>query len=215
MFPVLPAGNPLFPPVEQRRSDGLLAVGGDLTTNTLLTAYRLGIFPWYSSPPILWWYPDPRFVLFTAELHVSKTMRQLLKNDPFRYTLNTAFDQVMHLCGTVKRKGQSGTWISRDMEEAYHALHREGYAVSAEAWLDGRLVGGLYGVRLGSVFFGESMFSLRANASKAAFIHYMYHLREQDVPLVDCQVHSNHLVSLGAREIPAGEFKHLLEELIP
>lgn len=210
----LVAGRPEFPPVAYARADGLLATGGDLSPETLLAAYRLGIFPWYDTPPILWWYPDPRFVLFPGELHVSRSMRQLLRKNPFSYTVNAAFGEVMRRCGSQKRKGQQGTWINESMTEAYTTLHRMEYAVSVEAWRKGELVGGLYGVRLGKVFFGESMFALETNASKAAFIHYVGTLRTEGVELIDCQVYTDHLTSLGARLIPAAAFGELLRSLI-
>jgi leucyl/phenylalanyl-tRNA--protein transferase len=204
-----------FPPVQYARSDGLLATGGDLSPARLLNAYRLGIFPWYDSPPVLWWFPDPRFVIFPGELHVSGSMKQLLRKAPFTYSVNAAFRQVMRCCGTTRRKGQSGTWITEEMMDAYTALHRMGHAVSVEAWRDGELAGGLYGVRLGRVFFGESMFTRYPNASKAAFIHYVGMLQKEGVALIDCQVYTTHLASLGARLIPASEFSGLLSELVP
>lgn len=204
-----------FPPVQYARSDGLLATGGDLSPARLLSAYRLGIFPWYDSPPVLWWFPDPRFVMFPGELHVSGSMKQFLRKDPFTYSVNAAFRQVMRCCGTTRRKGQSGTWITEEMMDAYTTLHRMGHAVSVEAWRDGELAGGLYGVRLGRVFFGESMFTRYPNASKAAFIHYVGMLQKEGVALIDCQVYTTHLASLGARLIPASEFSGLLSELVP
>ena len=204
-----------FPPVQYARSDGLLATGGDLSPARLLSAYRLGIFPWYDSPPVLWWFPDPRFVIFPGELHVSGSMKQFLRKDPFTYSVNAAFRQVMRCCGTTRRKGQSGTWITEEMMDAYTTLHRMGHAVSVEAWRDGELAGGLYGVRLGRVFFGESMFTRYPNASKAAFIHYVGMLQKEGVALIDCQVYTTHLASLGARLIPASEFSGLLSELVP
>lgn len=212
---IIPGGQADFPPMEYARPDGLLAVGGDLSPEMLLTAYRSGIFPWYDTPPILWWYPDPRFVLLPGALHISKSMKQFLRNDPFSYTVNAAFTEVIRFCGQVKRKGQAGTWINEDMIHAYTTLHEMGYAVSAEAWYGDRLAGGLYGVRMGKVFFGESMFSLRENASKAAFIHYVTRLESEGVKLIDCQVHTEHLASLGASMIPAASFGDMLRTLIP
>jgi len=212
---ILKAEGERFPPVQYARGDGLLATGGDLSPARLLAAYRQGIFPWYDSPPVLWWFPDPRFVMFPAELHVSGSMKQFLRKDPFTYSVNAAFQRVMRCCGTANRKGQSGTWITEQMIEAYTTLHRMGHAVSVEAWRGDELAGGLYGVRLGSVFFGESMFTRYQNASKAAFIHYMRALVGEGVQLIDCQVYTSHLASLGARLIPASEFSRLLSELIP
>ena len=211
----LPVDQPDFPDVEYARGDGLLATGGDLSAERLLAAYRLGIFPWYDTPPILWWFPDPRFVLVPEELHISGTMKRFLKKSPFSYTVNTAFSEVMRRCGNAERKGQSGTWIHEPMIRAYTTLHRLGYAVSVEAWRENELVGGLYGVRLGKVFFGESMFALQTNASKAAFIHYVGILVTEGVELIDCQVYTDHLASLGARLIPASAFTMLLGSLIP
>lgn len=203
----------LFPPIHMSRHDGLLAVGGDLSTDRLLLAYRNGIFPWYSSSPILWWSPDPRFVLFPSELRISKSMQILLKKERFRFTINTAFQQVITQCRSIQRNGQSGTWITSEMEKAYTTLHEKGYAHSAEAWDGDQLAGGLYGIRLGNVFFGESMFSKVSNASKFAFIRYVQHLMSNGVELIDCQVHTDHLESLGARMIPRPEFIQLIKAL--
>lgn len=191
--------------------DGLLAIGGDLSTERLLLAYRNGIFPWYNEDePICWWSPDPRFVLYPAELKVSSSMKTVLQNGRFRFTTNRAFTQVIQSCKTVTRPGQDGTWISAAMQKAYTVLHQLGYAHSAETWQDGQLVGGLYGIRLGSLFFGESMFSLHPNASKFAFINYVRLLQQENVQLIDCQLHTNHLESLGARMIPRELFARIL-----
>src|SRR5579885_757935 len=176
-----------FPPVEEAMEDGLLAIGGDLRTKRLLLAYEQGIFPWYEGDVPLWWCPDPRFVLFPDEIKISKSMKQLFKKNAFTFSINKAFDKVIENCKTVSRIGQSGTWINNDVIEAYKKLHRLGYAHSAEAWNNGKLVGGLYGIRLGKVFFGESMFSLESNASKYAFISYVEFLRQQNTKLIDCQ----------------------------
>lgn len=211
----MPSGQPDFPAVAYARADGLLATGGDLSPERLLRAYQLGIFPWYDAPPILWWFPDPRFVLFPGELHISGTMRRLLKKSPFSYSVNTAFGEVMRRCANAERKGQSGTWIHEPMIRAYTTLHKMGYAVSVETWRENQLVGGLYGIRLGKVFFGESMFASQTNASKAAFIHYVGILVTEGVELIDCQIYTDHLASLGARLIPASAFSRLLESLIP
>ncbi len=201
-----------FPPVEAAEPDGLLAIGGDLSTERLLQAYRSGIFPWYSEGPILWWSPDPRFVLFPGELKISKSMRPLLNGQRFRFTCDTAFDAVVRACRDIPRAGQTGTWIGEDMTRAYTDLHRLGYAHSAEAWEDGKLVGGLYGVKLGKVFFGESMFSRIPNASKFAFIRLVQQLQKEGLMVIDCQVYTEHLESLGARMIPRKEFCALLSE---
>ncbi len=205
----------VFPPVELAEPDGLLAVGGDLRTERLLLAYRQGIFPWYEGQHILWWCPDPRFVLFPDELRESKSMRQLLKRDAFEFRTDTAFAQVITNCKTVARRGQESTWITEEVRAAYTRLHLAGYAHSAETYYEGQLVGGLYGIRLGKVFFGESMFSKASNASKYAFIRYVQQLREEGVELIDCQVYTEHLESLGARMIPRPDFIALLDRLIP
>jgi leucyl/phenylalanyl-tRNA--protein transferase len=202
-----------FPPVQLAEPDGLLAIGGDLSPERLLLAYRSGIFPWYEGSHILWWCPDPRCVLFPEELKVSKSMRQLIKREAFTFTVNQAFREVISNCKTIARRGQESTWITDEVREAYTGLHEAGIAHSAEAWLDGRLVGGLYGIRIGSVFFGESMFSKVSNASKYAFTLYTQQLLEQGVRLIDCQVHTEHLESLGARMIPRGTFISLLASL--
>ena len=191
-----------FPPVHLSEPDGLLAVGGDLSTERLLMAYRSGIFPWYEGEHILWWCPDPRFILFPDELKVSKSMKVLLKRQVFEFTINKAFTEVINNCKTIPRKEQDGTWITDDVKKAYTRLHQLGFAHSAEVWQNGLLVGGLYGVRLGRIFFGESMFSKTSNASKYAFISYIQHLKTEGVQLVDCQVYTEHLESLGAKMIP-------------
>lgn len=202
-----------FPPAEEAEPDGLLAVGGDLSTERLLEAYRHGIFPWYNEgEPILWWCPDPRFVLFPSELRVSKSMKALIRKGTYSFTINKAFSTVIDNCKTVSRKGQDGTWISNAVKEAYTRLHDLGYAHSAEAWCNGELVGGLYGIRLGNLFFGESMFSKQSNASKFAFIQYVEQLKKEGVVLIDCQVYTEHLESLGARMIERKLFLEFLEE---
>lgn len=204
-----------FPPPEHALPDGLLAVGGDLSRERLLLAYRSGIFPWFSDDePPLWWSPDPRFVLFPEELKVSKSMKKVITSGQFEFRTNTAFDQVIQNCMTVDRPGQDGTWITNDIVAAYTDLHQTGIAHSAEAWQDGLLVGGLYGIRMGNVFFGESMFSRASNSSKFAFINWVQLLQAQGVRLIDCQVHTEHLESLGARMIPRQEFTALLGLLL-
>ena len=190
-------------------------MGGDLNPGTLLSAYGQGIFPWYNEgEPILWWSPNPRFVLFPEKIKVTKSMRTVLNNGKFRFTINRAFPDVILSCKTVTRKDQHGTWISPAVQKAYIHLHELGYAHSAEAWLDGKLVGGLYGIRLGNVFFGESMFSKESNASKFAFIKYVEQLRKENVALIDCQVYTPHLEALGAEMIDRKGFIELLDKLI-
>lgn len=196
-----------FPPVESADADGLLAMGGDLSTERLLEAYRNGIFPWYNEgEPLCWWCPDPRFILFPEKLKVSKSMRRVLTHGHFEFKMNTAFAEVISNCKTSARTGQDGTWITPEVEQAYIRLHGLGYAHSAEAWSNGELVGGLYGIRLGNIFFGESMFSHESNSSKFAFINYVQYLKTENVRLIDCQVYTEHLESLGAEMISREEF---------
>lgn len=203
----------VFPPVEMADEDGLLAIGGDLSTGRLLLAYQQGIFPWYSEQdPICWWCPDPRFVLFPDELKISRSMKRVLRSGPFGFTTNTAFAEVIRNCRTISRKDQDGTWISAEVQNAYIRLHELGYAHSAEAWNNNELVGGIYGVRLGNIFFGESMFSRQTNASKFALARYVEQLKQEGVVLIDCQVYTLHLESLGARMIPRKDFMRLLAE---
>ena len=203
-----------FPPVELSESDGLLAIGGDLSTERLLLAYRSGIFPWYDGDYILWWSPDPRFVLDPRDLRVSKSMKSLLKKNSFKFTMNTAFNEVIAGCRHTVRKDQDGTWITGEMETAYMRLFEEGYAISAEVWDDSGLAGGLYGVKLGKVFFGESMFSRASNASKFAFIRLVEALVSEGVELIDCQVYTQHLETLGAKMISRAAFTRQLQTLI-
>lgn len=204
-----------FPPLEDAMDDGLLAIGGDLSTERLLLAYHSGIFPWYDDGPPLWWSPDPRFVLFPNELQVHKSMRPYVNQPKFRFTCNTAFRLVMQNCKQVSRKGQEGTWIQPETIDAYCRLHELGYAHSAEAWEGDTMVGGLYGIKLGQVFFGESMFTHRANASKFAFIKLVQQLQEQGIQLIDCQVYTHHLETMGARMIPRSMFADLLSRYAP
>jgi leucyl/phenylalanyl-tRNA--protein transferase len=199
-----------FPPVEEALEDGLLAMGGDVSVDRLLLAYRNGIFPWYDGDTPLWWSPDPRFVLFPANLKVSKSMESLIRKKHFRFTVNTAFPQVIRSCKELQRKGQDGTWITDELENSVNQLHQLGFAHSAEAWLGDELVGGLYGIRMGNLFFGESMFSKASNASKFAFIKYVQQLQSENVYLVDCQVYTEHLESLGAEMIPRKKFTEAL-----
>lgn len=200
-----------FPEVDEAMDDGLLAVGGDLRMERLLLAYSNGIFPWFNEDELpMWWSPDPRFVLFPRELKVSKSMKQVLKRNELEFRVDTVFEEVIFNCSRVPRYEQDGTWISDEIISAYTALYELGYAHSAEAWYEDELVGGLYGVLLGKVFFGESMFSRKSNASKYAFIKWVQFLSERGVVLIDCQVHTEHLESLGARMIGRAEFMALL-----
>ncbi|WP_299366083.1 leucyl/phenylalanyl-tRNA--protein transferase [Winogradskyella sp.] len=194
-----------FPDVSEATAEGLLAVGGDLSTERLLHAYAYGIFPWFEDEePLLWWSPDPRFVLFPKDLKVSKSMLQILKKDLFKVTINKNFESVIEQCSITKREGQRGTWITDDMKAAYIRLHRLGYAKSIEVWQDNELVGGLYGVDLeNNVFCGESMFAKVSNASKVGFIHFV---QNSNYNLIDCQIYTKHLESLGARHIPRQDF---------
>lgn len=196
--------NDLFPDPSLAEEDGLLALGGDLRPSRLVTAYRKGIFPWYQQQGIFFWYaPHDRFVLFPREMQISKSMRQVMRSKRFLITQNQAFERVIQACSEFPRRGQDGTWIDKDMQQAYTDLHHAGYAHSVETWLDGKLVGGLYGVQAGRVFCGESMFSLVSNASKVALITLC---QGKDYELIDCQIHSEHLASLGARMIPQHEY---------
>ncbi len=200
-----------FPPAVESLPDGLLAIGGDLSTERLLLAYKNGIFPWYDGDLPMWWCPDPRFVLFPNEMKVSKSMKTLLKRNVFRFTINQAFAYVIKACKEVKRNEQEGTWINDDVENAYIELHKKGIAISAEVWRDDLLVGGLYGIRMNNVFFGESMFSHVSNASKYAFIRLVSKLKNEGISLVDCQVYTEHLESLGAKMIDRNKFLELIK----
>lgn len=203
-----------FPPATDTTSDGLLAVGGDLSEERLLLAYRSGIFPWFEDDLPLWWCPDPRFVLLPHDLKLSKSMQQVLRNNQFEFKINSCFEAVINNCKNAKRDHE-GTWITDEVENAYINLYKKGYTCSAEAWQNNRLVGGLYGVKLGKVFFGESMFSLVSNASKFAFINYVQRLIKEDIKLIDCQLYTNHLASLGAKMISRNNFLDLLKTYIP
>lgn len=203
----------VFPSPSYATPSGILAVGGDLSVERLKLAYASGIFPWYSDDePVVWWSPDPRFVLFPEKLKVSKSMRSVIRSGRFRITFDRAFADVITACGKVSRMGQDGTWITDDMKAGYVALHELGFAHSVEAWQDGKLVGGLYGVSLGNMFFGESMFAHVSNASKAAFIHLVRTLEARGFSLIDCQTPTQHLASLGAESIPRDRFLKLLDE---
>ncbi len=205
-----------FPPVTQalRSPNGLLAAGGDLSATRLLEAYRHGIFPWFSEgEPILWWSPDPRMVLFPGEFKLSHSLRKTLRKGSHEVRMDTSFEQVMRACA-APREGAKGTWIHEEMIDAYCELHRLGYAHSIETWMNGQLAGGLYGIALGRMFYGESMFSRRTDASKIALAHLAAQLKRWDFGMIDCQMNTPHLASLGAREIPRKEFIARLQELI-
>lgn len=202
-----------FPPVDSATDEGLLTYGGDLSPNRLLLAYRSGIFPWYNTgDPILWWAPDPRLVLFLDEFILRKSLKKRMKHFEIRY--DTSFSQVMRECGSISRDGQQGSWIIPEIIEAYTLLYDMGYAHSIEAWQDGELVGGLYGVMIGKMFFGESMFAKVSDASKVAFAALIERLKREGCKIIDCQISSSHLKSLGAREISRKEFmQHLQKEI--
>lgn len=206
-----------FPPLESALNDpnGLLAIGGDLSVTRLLTAYRQGIFPWFShNEPVMWWSPDPRMVLFTGELKISRSLAKTLKNNDFEIRFSTAFREVITACSKKTRLGQAGTWITQEIIDAYSTMHQEGYAISAETWLDGQLVGGCYGIKLGKMFFGESMFHEVTDASKVAFVHLVQVLSKDGVTMIDCQMKTSHLATFGAREITRKDFTQKLAELI-
>jgi leucyl/phenylalanyl-tRNA--protein transferase len=204
-----------FPPAQTADEDGLIAVGSNFNTETLLKAYAQGIFPWFSLGGRIYWYnPDPRFSLFPDKLKISHSMRSVLNKNQFRFTVDKAFSEVIRNCRDAKRTNQQGTWITNDFENAYNNLFQKGYAHSAEAWENNELVGGLYGFMIGKVFFGESMFSNRSNASKFAFVKMVQLLKKNGIELIDCQVYTPHLESLGAELIPREEFLNLLKNLI-
>jgi len=213
----LDADDYWFPPVSEALDDpqGLLAIGGDLSVPRLLHAYQCGIFPWFSEQdPILWWAPSPRMVVDPHQVHVSKSMAKIIRKTPLVITFDHAFERVVKACGSTPRKDQASaeSWITVDMLHAYTQLYRGGYAHSVEVWDGGELVGGLYGVALGRVFFGESMFSRADNASKIAYIHLAQRIASWGFVLIDCQMHTPHLASLGAHEIPMAEFQNYLEQ---
>jgi leucyl/phenylalanyl-tRNA--protein transferase len=202
-----------FPPVEICDSEGLLAMGGDLSPERLLHAYHNGIFPWFNDDGlILWWCPDPRMVLYPENLKVSKSMRKVLRNQTFTLTKNTCFERVITECATIERPGQDGTWLTPEMLKAYCKLYELGHAHSYEVWFENSLVGGLYGIDLGHVFCGESMFSKMSNASKFAFINMANQLKDKKYALIDCQVYTGHLASLGASEISRTDFLKILKK---
>jgi leucyl/phenylalanyl-tRNA--protein transferase len=205
-----------FPPLESalREPNGLLAAGGDLSPRRLIAGYRRGIFPWFSEgDPILWWSPDPRMVLVPAELKVSRSLAKTLRNRPYEVRFDSAFDDVIRACA-APREGEPGTWITAEMRAAYGRLHRLGHAHSVETWIDGKLAGGLYGVAIGAMFFGESMFSRVRDASKIALTHLARRLQAAGFGLIDCQMRTDHLASLGAREIPRARFQRVVGELV-
>jgi leucyl/phenylalanyl-tRNA--protein transferase len=207
----------LFPPTEEAEDDGLLAVGGDLTKERLLAAYSKGIFPWYEvGQPILWWSPDPRLVLTPETLKISRSLRKILRKQQFEIRFDTAFEKVIKACADVRTEQGEGTWIIPEMQQAYTELHQDGFAHSVESWLDGELVGGLYGISLGQCFFGESMFSTRNDSSKVALVALVEFSREVGIRMIDCQMTTPHLLSLGASEVQRKKFltnlKILLEQ---
>jgi leucyl/phenylalanyl-tRNA--protein transferase len=194
--------EPIFPAPDYADPSGLLAVGGDLSSYRLLEAYRLGIFPWYSDDqPILWWSPDPRFLLQLEDFHISRSLRKTLRQGIFRVTIDRAFDEVIAACAAVPRTGQNGTWITSEMQEAYINLHGLGYAHSVETWFEEKLAGGIYGVSLGKAFFGESMFHRKTNASKVALATLVEKLKSWNFHFLDAQMTTEHMMSLGAREV--------------
>jgi len=205
-----------FPNVENAPADYPLAIGGDLSEKRLIVAYENGIFPWFSeNSPILWWSPDPRFVLFLKDFHISSSLNKKLKKNSFTVTIDKSFEEVINLCAIVKRKDSEGTWITQDMIEAYIKLHKSGYAHSIEARMEGKLVGGLYGVCIGSIFFGESMFHLEKDASKVAFAKFCLTLKEKtEIDLIDCQVYTDYLAGFGAKLIRRKDYLNLLRERI-
>ena len=212
MIAILDSTTLRFPPVDKAHSSGILAIGGDLTLSWLVLAYQSGVFPWFEDgEPITWWAPDPRMVVFPSAFKPSKSMRNILNRNLFHVSFNTCFETVIRHCQLVKRQGQQGTWITDEMLEAYCELHKKGIAKSVEVWQGDQLVGGLYGVDLGGIFCGESMFSLVSNASKVAFHQLVQKLKDEDYQLLDCQVYNPHLDLLGAVEIPRAQYMDYLK----
>jgi leucyl/phenylalanyl-tRNA---protein transferase len=202
-----------FPPSNLASEEGLLAVGGDLSQKRLLLAYRMGIFPWFSdNEPILWWSPDPRLVLYPSEIKISKTLKKIIKKEAFKVTMDMAFNEVINQCARVRLQKNEGTWIVKDMIDAYCNLHESGFAHSVEVWHKGDLAGGLYGVSLGKCFFGESMFTRVSNASNVGLVKLVEHLKTLSFDMIDCQVATEHLTRLGARQIPRIRFLNQLEK---
>ena len=215
MIPWL-AAEPVFPPLEKALAEpnGLLAAGGDLSPQRLVAAYRRGIFPWYATgEPILWWSPDPRMVMFPDELKISASLAKTLRNADYEVRLDTCFGDVVRACASKPRRGQSGTWITAEMQAAYREMHRLGYAHSVETWIGGKLAGGLYGMAIGQAFYGESMFTDSRDASKISLAHLCAHLKRRGFGIIDCQMETRHLASLGARPIPRRDFAARLEQL--
>ena len=207
--------SPLMPDTSHADKEGLVAIGGDLDDKRLINAYKSGIFPWYEEgSEILWWSPDPRLVLFPKELKISKSMRNLLKKNYFNVTYNQKFDEVIANCKNIERNDQGGTWITDEMERAYIKLNELGYAHSVEVWHENELVGGLYGIKLGNIYFGESMYSKVSNASKIGFVHLVNDLSKKGIELIDCQIKTDHLISMGAREIFRSDFIKILKSNI-
>ena len=203
-----------FPNHDESNKDGLIAVGGDLSVERLMHAYHLGIFPWFNEgQPLFWWSPDPRMILLPESFKVSKSLKKTILSNKYKITLNTSFEEVINCCSKIKRKGQQGTWITKNMITAYLQLHKKGYAQSIEVWLGDQLVGGLYGIDLKekNIFCGESMFSKKNNASKIAFYYLVKKLKTENYRLIDCQMYTSHLESLGAQEIPRHEFLKYLK----
>jgi leucyl/phenylalanyl-tRNA---protein transferase len=204
-----------FPPVQHAEEDGLLAIGGQITSERIEAAYKQGIFPWYNDDVPLWWCPNPRFVLYPHELNISKSTQQIIKKGIFTFKYNTDFEKIIHYCKTVYRKDQDGTWLNNTIEKVYTSLFYQQKAICAGAYnANGALAGGLYGIKLGNIFFGESMFSLEPNASKFAFTMLVTQLKQEGIVLIDCQVHTSYLESLGARFIDRDAFIKILQENI-
>jgi len=200
-----------FPDPNLAESDGLIAFGGDLSPKRILSAYSQGIFPWYSpGEPILWWSPDPRFVLFPHKLHISKSLSKLIQKETYQVTMDQAFSSVIRECASVREENNTGTWITSNMIQAYIRLYEMGFAHSVEVWMDGTLAGGLYGISLGRMFSGESMFFRKSNASKIALVALVNFVHSYQFDFIDCQVYTTHLKSLGAENIPRNEFLQLL-----
>ena len=214
IYQLIPKIN-LFPPTEEAEDDGLLAFGGDLTKERLLAAYQRGIFPWYEvGQPILWWSPDPRLVLIPDELKISRSLRKVLRKEQFEICFDSAFQEVIKSCADVRIRQGEGTWIIPEMQQAYTELHQEGFAHSVESWLDGKLVGGLYGISIGQCFFGESMFSTVNDSSKVALVALSEFAQQKGIKLIDCQMTTPHLLRLGAREIKREVFLKMLKEYL-
>ena len=214
VYQLIPDNN-LFPPAEEAESDGLLAVGGDLTKKRLLAAYRLGIFPWYEvGQPILWWCPDPRLVLFPEDLKISRSLGKVLRKEEFEIRFDSSFENVIKACANVRTEQGKDTWIIPEMQKAYTELHQEGYAHSVESWRNGELVGGLYGISLGQCFFGESMFSTVNDSSKVALVSLAEFSKQVGIKIIDCQMTTQHLLSLGAQEIDRKSFLSKLNQYL-